>query len=247
MIKSTTIVGLSGSLRKASSNTKLLKYIEKEIKLKDGDKHFSFGNINLPLYNDDLEKEAGIPETVIKLGETLSRASGIIISTPEYNKGISGALKNSFDWMSRLKPNPFTSKTIAIVSATDGRSGGERSQYMLRMCLTPFDCKIIQTPEVLIGHSSKAFNGDGDLNDENSQASDPEEGVVVTRVTPGSSASGKIMRGDIITDVIVSGDRKPVIDIDSFEEIVDSLSSGDKIALVGRRSGNRFFVAITVD
>ncbi len=86
-----------------------------------------------------------------------------------------------------------------------------------------------------------------DLNDENSQASDPEEGVVVTRVTPGSSASGKIMRGDIITDVIVSGDRKPVIDIDSFEEIVDSLSSGDKIALVGRRSGNRFFVAITVD
>ena len=86
-----------------------------------------------------------------------------------------------------------------------------------------------------------------DLNDENSQASDPEEGVVVTRVTPGSSAAGKIMRGDIITDVIVSGDRKPVIDIDSFEEIVDSLSSGDKIALVGRRSGNRFFVAITVD
>ena len=79
MIKSTTIVGLSGSLRKASSNTKLLKYIEKKIKLKDGDKHFSFGSINLPLYNDDLEKEAGIPETVIKLGETLSRASGIII------------------------------------------------------------------------------------------------------------------------------------------------------------------------
>ena len=61
------------------------------------------------------------------------------------------------------------------------------------------------------------------------------------------AAAGKIMRGDIITDVIVSGDRKPVIDIDSFEEIVDSLSSGDKIALVGRRSGNRFFVAITVD
>ena len=86
-----------------------------------------------------------------------------------------------------------------------------------------------------------------DLNDENSQASDPEEGVVVTRVTPGSSAAGKIMRGDIITDVIVSGDRKPVIDIESFEEIVESLSSGDKIALVGRRSGNRFFVAITVD
>ena len=86
-----------------------------------------------------------------------------------------------------------------------------------------------------------------DLNDENSQASDPEEGVVVTRVTPGSAAAGKIMRGDIITDVIVSGDRKPVIDIDTFEEIVDSLSSGDKIALVGRRSGNRFFVAITVD
>ena len=168
MIKSKTIVGLSGSLRKASSNTKLLKYIEKKIKSKDGDMHFSFGDINLPLYNDDLEKEDGIPDSVIKLGESLSKPSGIIISTPEYNKGISGALKNSFDWMSRLKPNPFTSKTVAIVSATDGRSGGERSQYMLRMCLTPFDCKIIQTPEVLIGHSSRAFNEVGDLNDEKS-------------------------------------------------------------------------------
>ena len=83
MIKSKTIVGLSGSLRKASSNTKLLKYIEKKIKSKDGDMHFSFGDINLPLYNDDLEKEDGIPEPVIKLGETLSKASGIIISTPE--------------------------------------------------------------------------------------------------------------------------------------------------------------------
>ena len=81
MIKSTTIVGLSGSLRKASSNTKLLKYTEKKIKLIDEGIHFSFGNIDLPLYNDDLEKEKGMPATVIKLGETLSRASGIIIST----------------------------------------------------------------------------------------------------------------------------------------------------------------------
>ena len=168
MIKSTTIVGLSGSLRRASSNTKLLKFTEKKIKSIDDGIHFSLGNIDIPLYNDDLEKEKGMPGTVTKLGDILSRASGIIISTPEYNKGISGALKNCFDWMSRFKPNPFTSKTIAIVSATDGRSGGERSQYMLRMCLTPFDCKIIQTPEVLIGHSSRAFNEAGDLTDEKS-------------------------------------------------------------------------------
>ena len=114
------------------------------------------------------DRDKGIPETVIKIGYILSQSSGIIISTPEYNKGISGALKNCFDWMSRFKPNPFTSKTIAIVSATDGRSGGERCQYMLRMCLTPFDCNILQTPEVLIGHSSKAFNEAGDLTDEKS-------------------------------------------------------------------------------
>ena len=165
MIKSTTIVGLSGSLRKASSNTKLLKYTEKKLKLINDGINFLLGDIDLPLYNDDLEKEKGIPEGVIELGGLLSRASGIIISTPEYNKGISGALKNCFDWMSRLKPNPLTSKTIAIVSATDGRSGGERCQYMLRMCLTPFDCNIIQAPEVLIGHSSRAFNEAGELTD----------------------------------------------------------------------------------
>ena len=158
MIKSTTIVGISGSLRKASSNTKLLKYVEKKLKMINAGIHFSLGSIHLPLYHDDLEKEQGIPQNVIELGDLLSRASGIIISTPEYNKGISGALKNCFDWMSRFRPNPFTSKTIAILSATDGRSGGERCQYMLRMSLTPFDCNIIQAPEVLIGHSSRALS-----------------------------------------------------------------------------------------
>ena len=165
MIKTTTIVGISGSLRKASSNTKLLKYTEKKLKMINTGVHFSLGSINLPLYNDDLEKEQGVPKSVTELGDLLGRASGIIISTPEYNKGISGALKNCFDWMSRLKPNPFTSKTIAILSATDGRSGGERCQYILRLSLTPFDCNIIQSPEVLIGHSSSAFNEVGDLTD----------------------------------------------------------------------------------
>ena len=165
MMKNTTIVGISGSLRKASSNTKLLKYTEKKLKMINTGVHFSLGSINLPLYNDDLEKEQGVPKSVTELGDLLGRASGIIISTPEYNKGISGALKNCFDWMSRLKPNPFTSKTIAILSATDGRSGGERCQYMLRLSLTPFDCNIIQGPEVLIGHSSSAFNEVGDLTD----------------------------------------------------------------------------------
>ena len=55
-----------------------------------------------------------------------------------------------------------------IISATDGRSGGERSQYMLRNCLTPFDCKLIQSPEVLIANSSRAFSNNGEILDQKS-------------------------------------------------------------------------------
>ena len=86
-----------------------------------------------------------------------------------------------------------------------------------------------------------------DLSAENSKQNDPEEGVLVTRVNNGSPASGKITKGDIITEVIAKGKRYEIEDATSFESLVTKFSTGDKLAIVGRRNGNRFFVAVTVN
>ena len=86
-----------------------------------------------------------------------------------------------------------------------------------------------------------------DLSAENSKQNDPEEGVLVIRVNNGSPASGKITKGDIITEVIAKGKRYEIEDATSFESLVAKFSTGDKLAIVGRRNGNRFFVAVTVN
>jgi len=93
-------------------------------------------------------------------------ADAVIISTPEYNSNISGALKNALDWLSRGKPNPWAGKPVAILSAAAGRSGGARTQFSLRNCMTPFNPHILQGPEVMIAAAGKAFDDGGQLDNE---------------------------------------------------------------------------------
>jgi serine protease Do len=85
------------------------------------------------------------------------------------------------------------------------------------------------------------------LSEENSQPNDPENGVLVLRVNNGSPAYGKLTRGDIITEVISQGKRYAIENAESFRELIDQFEEGDKLAIVGRRNNNRFFVAVTVD
>lgn len=87
----------------------------------------------------------------------------MIISTPEYNSNISGVLKNALDWLSRSNPHPWAGKPVAIMSAAARRSGGARAQFSLRNCMTPFNPRILQGPEVMIAAAGKAFDEDGRL------------------------------------------------------------------------------------
>jgi len=82
---------------------------------------------------------------------------------------------------------------------------------------------------------------------ENARPNDPEDGVLVTRVNNGSPAFGKLANGDIITEIISKGKRHEIEDVEFFENLMQEFVSGDKLAIVGRRNGNRFFVAVTVD
>ncbi|MEL6958934.1 MAG: NAD(P)H-dependent oxidoreductase [Pseudomonadota bacterium] len=155
------LLGLSGSLRKASTNTKLIRAAAK---VYGGD--FQIGDLRLPLYDGDLEEAEGIPAAVQTLADQIKDAEAVIISGPEYNKSISGVLKNALDWVSRTEGRPWQGKPVAIMSATAGRAGGERTQFALRLCMMPFNTKIVQQPEVLVAASGQAFDDDGNLTGE---------------------------------------------------------------------------------
>ena len=152
------LLGLCGSLRRDSFNLKLMR----EAALHYGGP-FVEGNLRLPLYDGDLEEAEGIPADVQTLADQIKTASAVLVVTPEYNKSLSGVLKNALDWVSRTKDAPWAGKPVAILSATAGRSGGERAQYATRLCLMPFQAHVLPGPEVLIGSNFNEFTEEGRL------------------------------------------------------------------------------------
>ena len=153
------LLGISGSLRSGSTNTKLI-HAAKAI---FDPAEFTMGDINLPLYNGDVEEADGIPASVQALADQIAAADAVIISTPEYNKLLSGALKNALDWISRTKNAPWKDKPVAVMSAAAGRAGGERGQWTLRLALNPFSPRVVAGPEFHLAASFKGFNEDGTL------------------------------------------------------------------------------------
>lgn len=156
------LLAISGSLREGSLNTKLL---HEAVRL-FGPADTTFADIRFPLYDGDLEDSAGIPAEVQTLWDQMQGADAIVISTPEYNKNLSGVLKNALDWVSRIKPMPMGGKPVAIMSAAAGREGGARAQFSLRHCLVPFRPRILQGPEMMLAGAAKEVDDAGRLTSE---------------------------------------------------------------------------------
>ena len=154
------VLTMSGSLRQASTNRLLLT----EACRLFGPATRVEADLNLPLYDGDLEAK-DIPKAVQTLADQIASADAVIISTPEYNKALSGVLKNALDWVSRTKSAPWRDKPVAILSAAAGRAGGERSQFSLRLCMVPFRAHVLPGPEVMVGDSGTAFDANGRLTD----------------------------------------------------------------------------------
>ena len=156
------ILGLCGSLRRQSYNRKLLNQAVQLF----GDCSYQEISLNLPLYDGDLEDRDGIPEEVQRLSDAIKSADGIIVVGPEYNKGLSGALKNALDWVSRVPGGAWKGKPVAVMSAAGGRTGGETAQYMMRHCLTPFGAQLISAPMVAVANAAQEVDDDGNLTNE---------------------------------------------------------------------------------
>ncbi len=161
------LLTISGSLRKEATNTKLLR---EAVRLFGDCTHLE-ADLKLPLYDGDQEAVEGIPEAVQRLADQIAAADAVLISTPEYNKGPSGVLKNALDWVSRTKENPWQDKPVAVMSAAAGRAGGERAQMVLRGFLVPFQPHLLTGPELHLAGSGGAFDDAGQLLSEHYQTS----------------------------------------------------------------------------
>ena len=156
---SPVLLTISGSLRREATNRKLLAEAARVF----GPATVVEADLSLPLYDGDAEAAEGIPRAVQALADQIGAADAIAISTPEYNKGPSGVLKNALDWVSRTEDNPWADKPVAVMSAAAGRAGGEQAQALLRGFLVPFQPRVIAGPGMHLAGSGKAFDEEGRL------------------------------------------------------------------------------------
>src|SRR6186713_2231997 len=158
--------GMSGSLRKGSYNTMLLKAAGQLLPV---DVSMDIVSIeDIPLYNADLDLPAAKqrPETVEHFRKMLTDADGILISSPEYNYSIPGGLKNAIDWASRGEDSPLLRKPVAVIGATTGLWGTTRMQVAFHNVFLLLDIKPVYKPEVLVAQAEKKFDKKGNLIDE---------------------------------------------------------------------------------
>lgn len=157
------IVGISGSIRANSFNSKLLRNAEgllapshtlEIINLRD-----------IPMYDADLEA-AGLPESVARAKALIESADGVLFASPEYNYTYSGVLKNALDWFSRGPVRPLMEKPVAVIGASTGNFGAVRSQTALRQLLHGMGAHVLPKPELLVGQAASKFDENGTLIDE---------------------------------------------------------------------------------
>jgi len=158
------VLGISGSLRRDSYNTKLLRaagellpsFVELEIwdQLKE-----------IPPYDEDDDVQPG-PPAVAALRQAVADADAVLFATPEYNSSIPGQLKNAIDWLSRpLATSPLRNKPVVVVGASAGAFGAVWSQGELRKVLGATGARVVDA-EVAVGHAPTRFDEAGTLIDE---------------------------------------------------------------------------------
>jgi len=160
------ILLISGSLREKSVNTALLRAFESEL---NGRADVSWADIKLPLFNEELEAE--FPISAEKLKQQIIESDAIIISTPEYNRGTTGVLKNAIDWASRpYGKSAWAGKKVLVTSVSSGGIGGALALYQVKHSLIYLDVRVVGQPEFIVGGASQKFDEMGVLTDESTKS-----------------------------------------------------------------------------
>lgn len=149
------VLGISGSLRKRSFNTALLRATQ-ELAPEDMEIEI-FDLASIPIYNDDVRLE-GYPPEVSKFRDAIGAADGIIIASPEYNRSVPGVLKNAIDWASRPPDQPFAGKPVTFMGVSNGALGAAFANYHLRQIFVYLDARMLNGREVMIGDAKNKFD-----------------------------------------------------------------------------------------
>jgi len=160
------VLGISGSLRRDSHNTSLLRHAGELFEAEGAQFELYDGLKDIPPYDQDDDVEDG-PEAVARLRAAVADADVVFFTTPEYNYSIPGVLKNAIDWVSRpLATNPLRNKPVAVVGASTGMFGAVWAQAELRKVLGATGARVVEG-EVPVGHAQDRFDENGRLNDPN--------------------------------------------------------------------------------
>ena len=164
------ILAFAGSTRNESFNKKLVKIAAAGASESGADVIvIDLKDFQMPLYDEDFEKENGLPDSVHKLKDLMLENQGFLISSPEYNSSISGVLKNTIDWTSRSRDGEppsacFQNKIAGLMSASPGTLGGLRGLVHVRAILE--NMGMIALPnQIAISKAHEAFDTEGNLND----------------------------------------------------------------------------------
>lgn len=159
------ILAFSGSARRESLNRKFLGAAVGA--LREGGSEVTLadlGELDLPIFNGDLEDRDGLPANAVKLIGLVASHQGLLVASPEYNSMVTPLLKNALDWCSRAETNPFEGKVAAVLSASPGFLGGVRSLQMAQQLLLKLGCHVVPG-QCFLPNASKAFDAEGRLVD----------------------------------------------------------------------------------
>lgn len=164
------ILAFAGSLRSGSWNKKLVR-VAARMAEQAGAKvtMIDLRELNLPLYDGDIEASSGIPDGGLRLKELMNSHDALLISTPEYNSSISGVLKNAIDWASRQAPGEaplqsFNGKVAGLLSASPGALGGLRGLSAVRSILENLNVLVIPE-QFALPKAHEAFDETSNLKD----------------------------------------------------------------------------------
>lgn len=187
MASTPKILAFAGSTRIDSYNKKLVKIAAAGAKAAGAEvTYIDLRDLPLPLYDEDLEAQEGLPVNARTFKDLLISHQGLLIASPEYNSSLTAVLKNAIDWASRPAPNEaplaaFAGKVATIMSASPGALGGLRGLVHLRSILG--NIKVLVLPDqIAVTKAYEAFNADGTLKDPKQQESIEKLGDGLTKI-----------------------------------------------------------------
>jgi len=161
-----TLVGMSGSLRRGSYNSAVLRAAaslmppESELRIES--------IAGIPLYDADSESADGIPAAVSRLKDAIAAADGLLLVTPEYNNGMPGVAKNAIDWLSRPPKDigrVFGGKPVAIAGASPGGFGTILAQNAWLPVFRTLGADLWSGGRLLVSRAAAAVDANGEISD----------------------------------------------------------------------------------